>query len=157
MTGGGRPKSRMPIGQLRRRVEAIERDAARRLDRQIEPLRRFAENPNAIFSNPVADWERAKESRDAALKGMQRAREAKERAAVDREEALIAEMAATRRTVERAEEREKAAEERAEAAEAREAASQERSEARERFMVRVTVASGAFGAIGAIAAVVATF
>jgi len=107
----------MPIGQLRQRVRqgdrgAVDytRNAARKLDRHLEPLRRFAENPNAILHNPVADWERGEAALKTGLEGMQRVRDAKERAAVERERRLIAEVAAMRQAVERADGRADAAE-----------------------------------------------
>jgi hypothetical protein len=79
------------------------------------------------------------------------------REAVEREEAILRELGLMRRAALRADEREAAAIKRAVEAEAREVVAQERADKRERFLVRVTVASAVFGGIGALAAVVAIF
>jgi hypothetical protein len=84
-----------------------------------------------------------------------RRRAQREAEGIARQEAMLRELAVARQTAQRAEAREAAADERARRAEESERATAERSEKRDRFRLRLTVASTAFGLVGAAAAVVA--
>jgi hypothetical protein len=79
------------------------------------------------------------------------------RAAVAREQAMVRDLAMMRAVVERSEAREAEALERAESAERLDADAQERSENRERFMVRLTVASVSVAVLSLLTTVAAIF
>jgi hypothetical protein len=74
---------------------------------------------------------------------------------IQREEAMLGELAGVRQALHRSEEREAAANARAEAAEERDTKNQAEGAKREKFLVKITVASFVVACISAIAAIAA--